>query len=181
MINTPYVKKDSVSNYFPVPNAVFDLELHHIEIDIYAYLMRIENRRTYQCLASYPTIARKLGLSVNTVAKYVAALEEHGLIRTERTEIVTKEGLKRNGCLKYTILPIQEAINQSYERQMVKLEEVTERQRVAEELRKQGRVHPCEPLCAAFPGAAGTDTAQLCLGGFGPVSEAPTRTKVEAG
>ena len=67
MINTPYVKKDSVSNYFPVPNAVFDLKLHHIEIDIYAYLMRIEDRRTYQCLASYPTIARKLGLSVNTV------------------------------------------------------------------------------------------------------------------
>ncbi len=109
MINTPYVKKDSVSNYFPVPNAVFDLELHHIEIDIYAYLMRIENRRTYQCLASYPTIARKLGLSVNTVAKYVAALEEHGLIRTERTEIVTRDGLKRNGCLRYTILPIQNA------------------------------------------------------------------------
>lgn len=96
MINTPYVKKDSVSKYFPVPNALFDLELHHIEIDIYAYLMRIENRRTFQCLASYPTIARKLGLSVNTVAKYVSALEEHGLIRTERTEIVTRDGLKRN-------------------------------------------------------------------------------------
>ena len=122
MINTPYVKKDSVSNYFPVPNAVFDLELHHIEIDIYAYLMRIENRRTYQCLASYPTIAKKLGLSVNTVAKYVAALEEHGLIRTERTEIVTKEGLKRNGCLRYTILPIQNAVDLFHERQLAELQ-----------------------------------------------------------
>ena len=30
----------------------------------------------------------------------------------------------------------------------MKLEEVTERQQVAEELRKQGRVRPCEPLCA---------------------------------
>ena len=122
MINTPYVKKDSVSNYFPVPNAVFDLELHHIEIDIYAYLMRIENRRTYQCLASYPTLAKKLGLSVNTVAKYVAALEEHGLIRTERTEIVTKEGLKRNGCLRYTILPIQNAVDLFHERQLAELQ-----------------------------------------------------------
>ena len=122
MINTPYVKKDSVSNYFPVPNAVFDLELHHIEIDIYAYLMRIENRRTYQCLASYPTIARKLGISVNTVAKYVAALEEHGLVRTERTEIVTRDGLKRNGCLRYTILPIQNAIDLYHERQMLALQ-----------------------------------------------------------
>ena len=121
MMNPLYVKKDPVKNYFPVPNAVFDLKLHHIEIDIYAYLMRIENRRTYQCLASYPTIARKLGLSVNTVAKYVAALEEHGLIRTERTEVVTKGGLKRNGCLRYTILPIQNAIDIYHERQMIKL------------------------------------------------------------
>ena len=106
MLNTPYVKKDTIKNFFPVPNAVFDLGLHHMEINIYAYLLRIEDRRTYQCLVSYPTIARKLGISVNTVAKYVAALEEHGLIRTERTEIITRDGLKRNGCLRYTILPI---------------------------------------------------------------------------
>ena len=84
MLNTPYVKKDTIKNFFPVPNAVFDLGLHHMEISIYAYLLRIEDRRTYQCIVSYPTIARKLGISVNTVAKYVAALEEHGLIRTER-------------------------------------------------------------------------------------------------
>ena len=107
MLNTPYVKKDTIKNFFPVPNAVFDLGLHHMEINIYAYLLRIEDRRTYQCLVSYPTIARKLGISVNTVAKYVAALEEHGLIRTERTEIITRDGLKRNGCLRYTILPIK--------------------------------------------------------------------------
>ena len=89
MLNTPYVKKDTIKNFFPVPNAVFDLGLHHMEINIYAYLLRIEDRRTYQCIVSYPAIARKLGISVNTVAKYVAALEEHGLIRTERTEIIT--------------------------------------------------------------------------------------------
>ena len=61
MLNTPYVKKDTIKNFFPVPNAVFDLGLHHMEINIYAYLLRIEDRRTYQCLVSYPTIARKLG------------------------------------------------------------------------------------------------------------------------
>ena len=70
MLNTPYVKKDTIKNFFPVPNAVFDLGLHHMEINIYAYLLRIEDRRTYQCIVSYPTIARKLGISVNTVAKY---------------------------------------------------------------------------------------------------------------
>ena len=138
MITTPYVKKDSVSNYFPVPNAVFDLELHHIEIDIYAYLMRIENRRTYQCLASYPTIAKKLGLSVNTVAKYVAALEEHGLIRTERTEIVTRDGLKRNGCLRYTILPIQNAIDLYHERQLAALQRTADIQKAQTLAEKKG-------------------------------------------
>ena len=47
MLNTPYVKKDTIKNFFPVPNAVFDLGLHHMEISIYAYLLRIEDRRTY--------------------------------------------------------------------------------------------------------------------------------------
>ena len=98
-------------------------------------------------------------------------MEERGFITTEPTEVTTRNGQKRNGNLLYTILPIQEVINHSYERQMVKLEEVTERQQVAEELRKQGRVRPCEPLCGALPGAVGTDTARLYLGGFGPVSE----------
>lgn len=50
-----------------------------------------------------PHHRKRLGIAVNTVAKYVAALEEHGLIRTERTEVITRDGLKRNGCLRYTI------------------------------------------------------------------------------
>ena len=54
MLNTPYVKKDTIKNYFPLPNAIFDLGLHHMEINIYAYLLRIEDRRTYQCIVSYP-------------------------------------------------------------------------------------------------------------------------------
>ena len=46
MLNTPYVKKDTIKNFFPVPNAVFDLGLHHMEINIYAYLLRIEDPRS---------------------------------------------------------------------------------------------------------------------------------------
>ena len=160
-------KRDVTKYFFMLPNAVFELGLHVYELAIYAYLLRIEDRRTWQCVVSYPTIADKLGISVNTVAKYVGQLEKHGLIATERTDVITRDGLKRNGCLRYTILPIQEAVDHSYERQMVKLEEVTERQRVAEELQKQGRVRPCEPLCAALPGAARTDTGQAYSNGFG--------------
>ena len=37
---------------------------------------------------------------------------------------------------------------------------------------------PCEPLCAILPGAAGTDTAQGCEGGFGPVSEELARDNI---
>ena len=109
-----------------------------MEINIYAYLLRIENRRTYQCIVSYPTIAKKLDISVNTVAKYVAALEEHGLIRTERTEIITKDGHKRNGCLRYTILPIKNALDLCYERQLEKAAQAMERQRAQTSAEKLG-------------------------------------------
>ena len=121
-----------------------------MEISIYAYLLRIEDRRTYQCIASYPTIAKKLGTSVNTVAKYVAALEEHGLIRTERTEIITKDGHKRNGCLRYTILPIKNALDLCYKRQMEKAAQALERQRTQANAEKLG---------ATFIPAAGEQSA----------------------
>ena len=87
---------------------------------------------------SYPTIAKKLVISVNTVAKYVAALEEHGLIRTERTEIITKDGHKRNGCLRYTILPIKNALDLCHKRQMEKAEQALERQRTQANAERRG-------------------------------------------
>ena len=123
-------KRDVKKYFFMLPNAVFELGLHVYELAIYAYLLRIEDRRTWQCVVSYPTIADKLGISVNTVAKYVGLLEEHGLIATERTDVITRDGLKRNGCLRYTILPIQIASDQFYERQMYAAEVAAERQRV---------------------------------------------------
>ena len=142
MMQSQYVKRDSIKNYFPLPNAIFSLGLHQTEIAIYAYLMCIEDRRTYQCVVSYPTIAERLGISVNTVAKYVAKLEEHGLIRTEHTDVFTKDGLKRNGCLRYTILPIQHAIDLYHERQMAQAKEVTARRRAQEKLAEYDRKHP---------------------------------------
>ena len=150
MLNTPYVKMDTIKNFFPVTNTVFDLVLHHMEFNTYAYLLCIEDRRPYQCIVSYPTIARKLGISVNTVAKYAAAPEEHSLIRTERTEIITRDGLKHNGCLRYTILPIKNALALCYERQLEKAGQAMERQRA------QARA---EKLGAAFTPAAGERSA----------------------
>ena len=165
------MKHTRKGNFFSLPNEVFLLGLSPGELAVYSYLRRCENRRTHRCWPSYKTIGKAVGMSENTVHKYTLRLEERRLITTEPTEVITRDGQKRNGNLLYTIRPIQEAVDHSYEQQMVKLEEVTERQRVAEKLRKQGRVSPQEPLCGAFPDAAGTDTGQSCLGGFGPVSE----------
>ena len=139
-------KRDVKKYFFMLPNAVFELGLHVYELAIYAYLLRIADRRTWQCVVSYLTIADKLGISVNTVAKYVGLLEEHGLIATERTDVITRDGLKRNGCLRYTILPIQNAIDQFYERQMCEAEVAAERQR-AEQRRAVYEQKRGEPVC----------------------------------
>ena len=92
-------KRDPNKHYYLVPNEVFNLGLTSHEIAVYNYLLRCEDRRTYQCHPSYRTIGRAVQLSENTVRKYVAALEEKGLIRTEPSTITTKDGRMRNGSL----------------------------------------------------------------------------------
>lgn len=131
-------KRNTLKCFFMLPNVIFDLHLHIYALGIYAYLMRIEDRRTYQCVISYPALAEKLGISVNTVAKYVAELEEHGLIRTERTEVMTKGGLKRNGCLRYTILPIQNAVELFHQRQLENMSQAAAQQKAREKAEKLG-------------------------------------------
>ena len=124
-------KRDPNKHYYLVPNEVFNLGLSSHEIAVYNYLLRCEDRRTYQCHPSYRTIGKAVQLSENTVRKYVQELEERGLIRTERTSIITRDGRKQNGSLLYTILPIQFSIDQFYQRQMDAVDRAKERQRVA--------------------------------------------------
>ena len=100
-------------HYFSLPNAIFYLGLKPGELAVYAYLLFCEDRTTYQCYPSYSTIGRAVGMSKNTVQKYVCGLEEKRLITTEPTSIRTKDGQKRNGSLLYTIRPIQEAVERS--------------------------------------------------------------------
>lgn len=54
------------------------------------------------------------------VRKYVQSLEDKHLISTERTEVITKDGRKRNGILLYTIRPIREAIDYFHYEQLRK-------------------------------------------------------------
>ena len=132
-------KRDPIKNYFLVPNEVFDIGLEYGEISVYAYLLRCENRKTYQCHPSYKTIGRAVHMSENTVRKYISGLDRKGLIRTEPTTITTKDGRTRNGSLRYTIRPIQEALELYYENQLRQLEEDAERQRAAQRLKKLAR------------------------------------------
>ena len=121
-------------NYFPTPNEIFSLGLSPGEFAVYSYLLRCANWRTYQCWPSYRSIGEAVRMSVNTVRKYVAELEGRGLIITEPTSIITRDGRKHNGTLRYTILPIQNAVDLYNQRQLWRLEETVEQMRVSKKL-----------------------------------------------
>lgn len=143
-------KRDPNKHYYLVPNEVFNLGLSSHEIAVYNYLLRCEDRRTYQCHPSYRTIGRAVQLSENTVRKYVAGLEEKGLIRTEPSTVTTKDGRMRNGSLIYTIRPIQEALELNYQRQFLQAERDMERAKTEKrlaELNQQNKNH-ADPIDA---------------------------------
>ena len=117
-----YPKRDVLKDYFPVPNEIFCLGLSSGEIAVYAYLLRCENRKTFQCHPSYKIIGDAVDMSKNTVRKYVDGLVGKGLITTEPTSVYTQKGEKRNGNLLYTIRPIEDAVEYHYEQQMSRLE-----------------------------------------------------------
>ncbi len=127
-------KRDPIKNYFPLPNELFALDLNASEISIYAYLLRCESRETFQCWPSYKTIGKAVGLCENTVRKYVYSLEERHLIRTEQTTITTKDGRVRNGSPRYTICPIQEALDYCHERQLMRADKEASRRRIEKRL-----------------------------------------------
>ena len=129
-----YTKQPTAKRFFPLPNEIFSLGLSSGALAVYSYLLYCEDRKTYQCYPSYTSIGKSVSMSVNMVRKYVAELEEQGLVVTEPTSIMTKDGRRRNGSLRYTILPIQNAVDLHNQHQLRQLEETTERMRVAKEL-----------------------------------------------
>lgn len=86
--------------------------------------------------------AKVLHLSRNTVAKHMRLLEEHGLIITEWTQIQMKNGIRKNGNLRCTVVPMHEVLEQCYQRQMTELE----RQRVQQKLPVQSTETICPLL-----------------------------------
>lgn len=173
-----YPKRGAIKNYFPLPKEIFLLSLKPGELAVYAYLLYCEDRNTYQCWPSYRTIGNAVKLSENTVRKCVMGLEEKALIRTEATFVYTRSGQKRNGSLLYTIRPIQEALNQFYERQMAQAEMAAAKQRAAAKL---APVRPCEPLCGALEGEASTYPSEDKTSEFETLLDEVRGTKEKAG
>ena len=136
----------SVNAYAPMPvilsGRITPLRLSQSEkaeaaitfVAVYAYLLRCENRKTFQCHPSYKTIGNAVCMSKNTVKKYVDGLAKKRLITTESTTVYTQKGEKRNGNLCYTIRPIGEALEQYYEQQLIRLHEETRRQAALKKL-----------------------------------------------
>lgn len=134
MRNSTY---SGLGNFFSLPNEVFLLGLSAGELAVYSFLKRCENRKTHQCWPSIKTIGQAVGMSENTVRKYIRRLEERELITTEPTEVITKSSGRRNGNLLFTLRPIGEVIDDHYASQLEELELAAERQRVAKLLREQ--------------------------------------------
>ena len=63
-------------------------------------------------------------MSRNTVCKYIRLLEERELIATEPTAVLNSKGMKLNGNLLYTILPIEQAKQHFYKWQLENLAQV---------------------------------------------------------
>ena len=104
---------------YSIPNEIMMLGISAGALAVYNYLLYVEDRKTYQCYPSYKTIGKALKIkSKGTVAKYVRELEDKCLIYTEPTEVILKNGKKQNGNLKYTIRPIQDAVEYFHQQQM---------------------------------------------------------------
>ena len=134
-------KQKASDKLFPVPNVIFNLGLEGGEILVYLYLMYCEDRKTFQCHPGYKTIGSAVGMSINTVRKYVQSLEKKRLITTEWTMVRTKSGKAHNGTLKYTIRPVQEAVDFYEEIQMKRLYAEAARRRAEEALEKYDQKH----------------------------------------
>ena len=130
--------RDSARDYFPLPKEIFSLGLSAAEIAIYAYLLFCEDRQTFQCWPSYRKIGEAVRLSPNTIRKHIRSLEERDLLVTEPTQVTTKDDRKRNGNLRFTIRPIQFALQQDYDRQMQKLTEDAARRKYADFIENTG-------------------------------------------
>ncbi len=139
------LQNNKTKNFTPLPNEIFSLHLSTGELATYAVLMRLEDPRTYECWPSYETIGKSIGKSKSSVKRYVAGLVEKGLITVEPTSVIMRNGLKKNGDLRYHIRPIREAVEWYTQQKLYLAEAAAERHRVQRRLAAQTGEPPCSP------------------------------------
>ena len=136
--------------YFILPNDVFSLGLSTNAIAVYAYLMRLEDRKTNVCWAKQQTIGNAVGIkSPKTVAKTLTELEDAELIYREATKM-NHGGRKVNGVQLFTIRPIEEAVAHRQWAMLEDLSRGTEARRIEERVAKHNAQHPESPANAVF-------------------------------
>ena len=75
----------------------------------------------------------------------MAGLVEKGLITVAPTSVIMRNGLKKNGNLRYHIRPIREAVEWHTQHQLYLAEAAAERQRVRRKLSAQAEEPPFQP------------------------------------
>lgn len=96
--------------YFPLPNSIFILNLKPGEFIVYAYLMYIEDRKTFVCKVKQQTMMERCNIgSRTTLEKHLKNLEKKKLISIEHTTKKWHDNSVKNSICNYTILPIAEA------------------------------------------------------------------------
>ena len=137
-------------HYFSMPNEIFSLGLSADAIAIYAYLLRIEDRKKYICWAKYATIGAAVGIkSPKTVAKALTELEDAELIYREATTM-KKDGRYVNGVQLFTIRPFQEAVQHHQWKQMDQIVAAAEAQAAEARVEKYKERHPDASLAVSF-------------------------------
>lgn len=130
--------RDNHRDFFSMPKAVSRLGLDYGEIALLALLMYCEDRETFKCHPSYATIGSAIGMSNNTVRKYVESLERKGFIYTEPTMVKTRDGRAHNGSLQYTLQPIKPIEEAYFKKQLREAEARMRYQNAMKKFEKKG-------------------------------------------
>ena len=128
-----------------MPNEIYNLGLNTREIALYGYLLFREDRKTYECYCKVSTIGKALNMkSRNTVMKTINSLIDKGFITVENTIVQSKKGRLQNGCLRFHVRPIEEAIRSYHEHEMERLRRENAEERLRARINKINSRHQSE-------------------------------------
>jgi predicted transcriptional regulator len=133
-------------NYFVLPNEIFSLDLSANAIAVYAYLMRLENRKTHCCWAKQKTIGDAVSIkSDKTIRKALNELEDKELIYRENMSM-NHNGQMVNGIQKFTIRPINDAVQSKQWQQFENIGRAAEEKKLLTRIENYNAQHPEDPV-----------------------------------